>query len=523
MEERTLEAKVESVTVQEDRAHVVRRAKIVLPIGLVRLRVDGVSPVLVDKTLFAKVSSPATGCRVSDVRAVREQRAMREQRGETIAKLEAEKSTVDAQARANRGAEATARDALVALQQTAQLTFAEIGIDSSHGKSDRARWEADLRALSREEARLRADLVLRAADGRDLDRKLRDLEREIAERRNVGTETAAHLIVELVSEREATVELSIEYIVGNAVWRPYHTATFLDPGSTRAEPAKVKVRSDACVWQRTGEDWNDVELALSTERASLGTTPPLLESDVVASTKRLTQAVVVAQREQAVAQAGLGGVKVETAELPGIDDGGDPLVLRARSRASIPSDGRPYRFALFDMESDAEPSLVLCGEVTSGVIRKTLQHNRASQPLLAGPVDLVREGGYVGRARLLFVAPGEKFALGWGPDGALRAHREHEELKTETKLLSSWVTTPHRVTIHLSNLGADPRTVKVTERIPVSEIEKLKIDLDQTVSARGARIDQDGMVELTVSLPAHGHETVTVGYIVSKHSDVVGV
>ena len=33
---------------------------------------------------------------------------------------------------------------------------------------------------------------------------------------------------------------------------------------------------------------------------------------------------------------------------------------------------------------------------------------------LAGPVDLIRDGGFAGRTTLLYVAAGEGFALGWG-------------------------------------------------------------------------------------------------------------
>ena len=56
-----IEAPVVEVTVLEDRAHVVRRGRIELPAGTSRLRIDGVAPVLADKTLCAALVPPASG------------------------------------------------------------------------------------------------------------------------------------------------------------------------------------------------------------------------------------------------------------------------------------------------------------------------------------------------------------------------------------------------------------------------------------------------------------------------------
>src|SRR5436190_1255055 len=83
-----------------------------------------------------------------------------------------------------------------------------------------------------------------------------------------------------------------------------------------------------------------------TWRASLGPKPPLLESDVLA-VNRKSPNVVVQEREQVVEDVGLGAGQSRSAELPGIDDGGDVQRLRCGHPATIPSDGRPYRVPLF--------------------------------------------------------------------------------------------------------------------------------------------------------------------------------
>jgi uncharacterized protein (TIGR02231 family) len=284
----------------------------------------------------------------------------------------------------------------------------------------------------------------------------------------------------------------------------------------------VHFECEGSAWQNTGEDWVDVALCFSTERASLGAEPPLLESDVLAVTRK-SPTLLVHERDQRIEQAGLGAGQARAEGLPGIDDGGDVQRLRAQHKATVPSDGRPYRVPLFSFEAAAETELVTMPELEAAVILKSVQTNAGPHPLLAGPVDLIQDSGFVGRASVLFVAAGEKFALGWGPDGALRVQREVEQLKEESNLLGSWTTRAHEVRVHLSNLGNAPKVVRVTERIPVSEIEKVQITplLEHTTESK--RPDDRGFLEWTITLPAFARETVRLRYLVKKHSDVVGL
>jgi hypothetical protein len=135
----------------------------------------------------------------------------------------------------------------------------------------------------------------------------------------------------------------------------------------------------------------------------------------------------------------------------------------------------------------------------------------------------VRAGGFVGRSSLLFIAPGENFAIGWGPDGAIRVQRSVELAREDRGMMSSWTTQAHTVKVKISNLGALARTIHVTERVPVSEVEKLRIEVDATGTTDKAKADNNGFLHWTVELPGFGRKTVDLKYLVRKHADVVGV
>ena len=319
--------------------------------------------------------------------------------------------------------------------------------------------------------------------------------------------------------------MKLDYIVPSACWRPHHRAELQLRGegeegaSARARGMRFIMRG--CVWQNTGEDWRDVELALSTERLSLGTEPPRLVDDVV-SARRRSEQIDVELRQQEVQTTGVGegGAGARAKDMPGIDDGGEALSLRVPGRVTIPSDGRPHRVELAEFSPPAACERVVTAELTPAALLKSTQTNRASRPILAGPVDLVLDGGFTGRTKVMFIAPGERFELGWGPDGAIRVKRAVDTSVEQARVLSSWKSSRRTVELRLSNLGAAPRRLSVVAGAPVSEIEKVKIDVDVHKTSEGRHADADGFVRWDVTLDGHARSTLTLVFTIKKHDDV---
>ena len=77
--------------------------------------------------------------------------------------------------------------------------------------------------------------------------------------------------------------------------------------------------------------------------------------------------------------------------------------------------------------------------------------------------------------------------------------------------------------VKISNLGAQERTVVVTERVPVSEIEKLRIEVDAGATSERQKPDSNGFIRWRLELPAFGRKTIELRYVVRKHGDVVGI
>lgn len=501
------------VTLFEDRAHVVRRGTVSLPAGAVVMHVSDVSPVVADRTLRCRLVSG--GATVVEARMRRLMVILSSEKPEETRALHEQLRVLETEIAASDARIDGLRHSLTSFKEARGHTLAELAVDASWGRGNAAEWRGHLDRVGEREREARVRLADEQLARDVLAARHGDLNKLIAIRQRPTEVLRTTLEIQLDAPQAGDVELECAYTVPGACWRPAHTA--------RMVGAKVELKSEGCVWQNTGEDWKDVRLSFSTQRLSRGVEPPPLTADIVAVQKK-PQQLVVETREQEVATTGLGTGTVTVQQVPGIDDGGETRHLEAAAKATVPSDGRPHRVPLFSFETSAAQTRVVIAEASMAVHLKTEQVNEARQPLLAGPVDLVRESGFVGRTTLLFVAPGERFALGWGPDSALRVRRQHEEVEEQTTLmnaLSAWTTVDHRVTVRLSNIGDEPRTIEVTERVPVSEVEKVQVAAEAKDTTHGLLPDRDGFVRWTLTVPPNENGLVKLRYKMRRHRDVV--
>lgn len=530
-------APARQVTVQEDRALVSRVAELTELAadarGQVRLTVEAVSPILVDKSL--RVTSARPGLRVLDVRCRRKAASWRAGTGApSDAAVAATAAVEDAklrleQARATVGALREEQAMLVRLRRAelADLALAAArGLPCTGAAEELARGDRELVALA--QRAVEADQQVA-----DRERELADAERLASQAQRRTGDDRAWLELDCVLEPGAAAPgpgLTIEYLVPAAAWRPAHRARLVD--------GAVDWELGACVWQRTGEDWRDVELVLSAERASLGVEPPELTDDELEVRPR-PAALVVQTREQDLEHAGEGSAAAGAAEVMGIDDGGLGLTLRPGARCTVTADGRPHRVALGAFRAPAEVDLLAIPLHSPLCHVRARFANTGAMPLLAGPVDLLRAAGTVGRGEIGFLAAHEKVTLGFGSEPEVRVHREQREEQDDAGLLGGSITRTVRVIIRLSNLGASARQVVVQDRVPISELEQVVVTTSAPEAFRLDRerrpgeaaipqitaraIDEHGIVTWVVPLPPAGRAAVALEYRIKRPRGVAGL
>ncbi|MFI0895656.1 mucoidy inhibitor MuiA family protein [Streptomyces sp. NPDC020983] len=518
---------ITAVTCMEDRAQVQRTGQVELAAGVSRLRIGPVTPLTVDRSLRADLTAAGDtgGARVVDARVVR--RYAPAPPGEPGADASALRREVHALE--EELADATLlgqrlESALAVVAQARKDLYRDITQGAGGGDADPERWADRL-------DRVESEAEPRLAELHKLRRRLHDIESELREARlalsvfESAQETLAAYL-ELVVEADAagSAELRVSALVPCALWRPAYRATLAAQGST------VRLETDAFVWQDTGEDWSGVRLTLSTARPTLAAAPPRLTDDVLTLRDRSAEerrTVEVDLREEEIRTV---GTPSGPAVLPGPDDGGDVRVLHAPHPVSVPSDGRPHRVHLTAFTAGCEVEHTCAPELSPLVVTAARLVNQAGHVLLAGPVDLVRGSGFVGRGTLEFTGTGEEFTIAFGSEDTFRVVRHTEESRDTTGLaaINQRTVVTRRVRLFVSRLDATPgsgdRTIVLRERVPVSEVSAVEVALRPADCAPAPDVlDGQGIAHWTLTLPPGAREEIVLAYDITAASSVTGL
>ncbi len=502
---------VTRVVVMEDRAQVERRGPVTLAGGVQRLEVLGLPLLAVDRSLKVEV----TGATFADARLLRRWKE-KPRGGLPAGASELRKRVQSLEELTRQHADALKRLEIrrEALSQARAELLRGIAQGVGAGRAEPKQWAEQMELLFAQQVRAGEE------------ERVMQREAEKASRFHTEGSHALAMAEERLQDLECLLELNLDgsgsavvrvsYLVPCAVWRPAYRASL--QGDT------VLLESEAVVWQRTGEPWSGVELAFSTARPTLGTTPPSLREDRIFTRPKADhekKVVDVSIREEEIPTSGEGGDGGGT-DMPGLDDGGEARLLEAPAKCSVPSDGAPHRIPLSKFEAGAELERVCPAELTELVSLVARFPNAGSQVLLAGPVDLIRQAGFVGRSQLKFAATGETIKLSFGSEDGLRVVRESEEKRDESRLTGRR-TRKRTVTLHVSNASPDAQKIVVEERVPVSEVKEVEIAVHAKECEPLPSVSKEGIARIELQLAPNGTRKAKLTWELSAAGKVAGI
>ncbi|RIX40339.1 MAG: mucoidy inhibitor MuiA family protein [Rhodocyclales bacterium GT-UBC] len=317
---------------------------------------------------------------------------------------------------------------------------------------------------------------------RDLGKKVDALQRDLA-RLRTGAKDSLALTVNLLAERPGTVKIS--YQVNHAGWKPAYRAS-LDSAASRLELERL-----ATISQKTGEDWHNVKLSLSTVQPKLSPegrspqpwllsySPPQKLAEARAGGFSAYAAAPAAARAMADKQE--AAYKAPTFET----NSAFATEFEVPTRLSLASDGRETAVALARQTLPVRQEI----RVAPRLDRTAYVSVEAERPLgvwIPGNVQLYRDGNYVGAIQWDPQA-GERFVMPFGRDDLLRvAVNPLQSLSGATGLLEKHnerrladqfvLTSAHKSAVDLLVLESSPVStsdeIKTTARFdppPTSE------------------------------------------------------
>jgi uncharacterized protein (TIGR02231 family) len=365
---------------------------------------------------------------------------------------------------------------------------------------------------------------------RELTRQRDELRRELAELEQELGRVAAGETVPLVDVRvslertasDVVPEVALEYVVPGAGWRPRYELR------TASDARSVELSYRAEVWQQTGEDWNEIELALSTARPHVGAEGP----DPVAIWLGGQELVDVLSVARAGAKPGreidLSGFaqdeKKAWDEPPTeatVEASGLSLRFRMAQKENVPSRPEPSVVLVGAQRLDVTPEYVCTPELDSSVWLRGRTHNTTPWMLLPGRVATYFGADFLGFSQLGAIPTGAELTLHLGPDPAFTLERVVlADVLEKPGLFSRNSTRKQSFRVRVANAGAaitgpdGTAEVLVREALPRTRDEDLEIALessspkpDQDAHSKRQR-DESNIVTWRLRVPRGGEASV---------------
>jgi uncharacterized protein (TIGR02231 family) len=136
-------------------------------------------------------------------------------------------------------------------------------------------------------------------------------------------------------------------------------------------------------------------------------------------------------------------------------------------------------------------------------------------PLLPGEVSLYRDGVFTGRSTLPLIVKGEEKELGFGQDDAVKVTRvELKRAKGESGIISSSSTDEQHYKITIKNLHDWVMPVTIVDQVPVSEDDKIVVDLlPMTTEPAERNYDEKlGLLAWSYDLKPQEEKAITLSY-----------
>ncbi len=360
-------------------------------------------------------------------------------------------------------------------------------------------------------SRARAETALRE---RELSRQRADASHKLARRGEARArrERRAEVLVSCPAGRTARVELT--YLVGGASWMPLYEARAEESSS------RVALSLHANVRQSTGEDWRQAQIALSTAVPSQDATPPEIAPLRVSADPREPPKKVLVRRDELPrhAEEGLaGGVEATGMEAR---EQGLSVQLLVKGPADVSGDGTPARLFVATAQLPARFAWKTVPRQAPFVFRAADLINAAPFPLLAGAVDLFRNGAWLGRLPLERVAQGARFHLSFGLEEGMKVKRTVvEEIARDQGLFKTAQRFRYAYRFELENHLGRPEQLELSEAIPVSELSDVSVELEDKSSAGFERNEEDGIVTWKLKLAPGEERKIDLAFHVDVPSD----
>lgn len=389
--------------------------------------------------------------------------------------------------------------------------------------------------LERKLRPLRSQGIARGEQARDLEEELVLARAKMAQL--APSSGVIHRVVRagVEAERAGDLEVELTYVVSGASWHPSYRATLDEDDGT------VGLVSEGVVRQQTGEDWNGVELSLSTATPSQGVDPPKLDPWFLRPGVPVRDGPVPRSYQNVLRfEPGITGEPEPDDELESdtlnetvevvpsnrmdvrIDRTLYNVSFRVPDRSDVPSEPGAQRVVLRRAELDAEVVHRTVPGLEDRAYLTALTTSPDEYPLLPGAVRVYAGGSYLGAFRLEAKAPGVELRLPFGVDNRVEILRVPEPDSAGRRGIVGKTVRVERYERTIVHNHADRAVTLVLEdRVPVSEDQRIDVTMgDDTTPGSEDSERRPGVKRWTLALEPGEKREIVLHYTVRYPRDL---
>ncbi|WP_392480062.1 mucoidy inhibitor MuiA family protein [Nostoc sp. C110] len=369
----------------------------------------------------------------------------------------------------------------------------------------------------------------------ELDKELQALRASLQKIQTPHPKESLSIVVGVEVAGEGEFELEVSYIVNRASWTPLYDLRF----NTTSDIVHLGYLAE--ITQSSGEDWIGANLTLSTAKPGLGTLPPKLEPWYIDAPRpqMLRQRRFAAQPPllPSIAEPPASAARADWQEE---DEGADDVLIPAETvtaevskegsvvtfklngGGNIPSDGAPHKTTIFNDDYPCNFDYVAMPRLVSfAYLQANVKNNPNGATLLPGKANIFRNNVFIGTTQLENIAPGQEFKLNLGMDEGLKIERDLVERLVDKRLISNQRRVTYSYRLIITNLLDKEVNLKVTEQLPVSRNEQIKVRLSR--SNPQIQLGEMGILEWQLTLPPQEKREIYYQFNVEHPPDLMVV
>ncbi|UWZ59972.1 DUF4139 domain-containing protein [Dactylosporangium aurantiacum] len=357
------------------------------------------------------------------------------------------------------------------------------------------------------------------------------LDRQLADVGELREPDARYAVVALAVSAPGQVELDVSYQVPDAGWRSTY--------DVRLTGETLRLTWFGLVEQRTGEDWPECELALSTARPSGVVAIPELDPwylDLLMPPPPPMQAFAAyggapgapapaAAMPQPVARGRMlhdeefdGFSPIEVAQAT-VQEGPVAATYRPARVVAVPADGTTSRATVLVLDLAAQLDHVAAPARSTDVHLRAVVTNTSQHTLPPGSAAVFHEADFVSKTALSAWAPGEELELALGLDDRVRVERELTRRTATRATLGSSRRREVEYRTTVGNYTGRPVRITVLDQLPVSRHDTITVKEALLEPPPAERTDL-GVLTWRLVIAEGQTQTIRLGYRVDTAKGV---